>query len=190
MKLKFVATALALASFGAQAIQASQTDWGVHSPIEVGSPMKAPGAFLDRYTFTIDSASSLSNTAVAANVSISMPVAADILQITDGNYSLWSTGGDGSVGGRDDHSLASWAFNGATGSQSNTVSPLVAGNYYYAVGGLAAGISGGQYTLLSVLTPIPISALTQAPVPEPETYAMMLSGLGAFGFLAHRRRRN
>jgi hypothetical protein len=31
--------------------------------------------------------------------------------------------------------------------------------------------------------------LVAAPVPEPETYAMMLAGLGAIGFMAARRRR-
>ena len=31
-------------------------------------------------------------------------------------------------------------------------------------------------------------ALTAAPVPEPETYALMLAGLGAVGFAARRRK--
>jgi hypothetical protein len=30
---------------------------------------------------------------------------------------------------------------------------------------------------------------TLAPIPEPETYAMLLAGLALFGFIAHRRRK-
>lgn len=33
-------------------------------------------------------------------------------------------------------------------------------------------------------------AATVSPVPEPSTYAMMLAGLGLFGFIASRRRKN
>ena len=29
-----------------------------------------------------------------------------------------------------------------------------------------------------------------SPVPEPETYAMLLAGLGLLGFMAHRRKQN
>ena len=34
------------------------------------------------------------------------------------------------------------------------------------------------------------SAATAAPVPEPETYALLAAGLGVIGFLASRRRRD
>jgi hypothetical protein len=55
----------------------------------------------------------------------------------------------------------------------------------------AGGIDGAnseiwpQLTLASInpLNPVPIS-----PVPEPETYAMLLAGLGLLGFMAQRRK--
>ena len=40
---------------------------------------------------------------------------------------------------------------------------------------------GGQLNLVS-------SSTVSAPIPEPETYAMMLAGLGLMGFVARRRR--
>ena len=43
--------------------------------------------------------------------------------------------------------------------------------------GVANGTSGGIYT----------GAISVTAVPEPETYAMMLAGLAALGFLARRR---
>jgi len=39
----------------------------------------------------------------------------------------------------------------------------------------------------SVFTPGPVLTVEIAPVPEPETYAMMLAGLGLLGFVARRR---
>ena len=182
MKLKFVAVA-AIAAMSSAGSFAVTTPWGMHDTVEVGSVLVAPGPFLDFFTFSIGSTSSLASTAVAANVSISVPVSVNILEVVGGTYSLWSMGADNAIGGSGanaDTSMNAWTwnFNGGTGSVSNTVTPLLAGSYYYAVGGLAAGVSGGQYTLVSTVTE----------VPEPETYAMMLAGLGALGFLARRRR--
>ena len=55
---------------------------------------------------------------------------------------------------------------------------LAAGNYYYAVTGMGTGSLGGFYTISSSVTA----------VPEPETYAMMMAGLGVMGLLLKRSR--
>ena len=56
---------------------------------------------------------------------------------------------------------------------------LSPGNYHLEFTGTVIG-AGGQYS----------AAINALPIPEPETYSMMLAGLGAFGFLARRRRKN
>jgi hypothetical protein len=57
---------------------------------------------------------------------------------------------------------------------------LTAGSYYIAVNGVVQGAGGGTYT--SNVN------LALAPVPEAETYAMMVAGLGLLGFMARRRK--
>ena len=56
---------------------------------------------------------------------------------------------------------------------------LPAGNYFYEVSGGNYGTQIGQVSFSSTI----INA-----VPESETYAMLLAGLGALGFVARRRR--
>ena len=66
------------------------------------------------------------------------------------------------------------------GPLSLSLSNLGAGDYAIAVTGFTSGSAGGAYT----------GILAAAPVPEPETYALMLAGLGIVGFIASRRRQN
>ncbi|MEJ6007394.1 FxDxF family PEP-CTERM protein [Paucibacter sp. AS339] len=176
-KLKSV-LALAALSLGSVAAQAATTDWGVHGNLEVGIGFNsAIGSFTDYFLFEINPGpSTVSSTAVANNLGDGI-----VLNILNGKYSVWNAGTDGVVGGvgaaADSQVSAEFLFNGLSGNTTNSVL-LSAGNYYYKVTGDAAGLSGGMYTLTSTL----------APVPEPETYAMLLAGLGAVGFMVRRRK--
>lgn len=69
---------------------------------------------------------------------------------------------------------------GANGTDGLSFSGLAAGTYALAVTGFTSGSMGGAYA----------GVLAAAPVPEPETYALMLAGLGIVGFIASRRRNN
>jgi len=70
---------------------------------------------------------------------------------------------------------ATQASLGAGGSVLNL--GLTPGMYHLHFTGMVNG-AGGQYS----------AAINATPVPEPETYAMLLAGLGAVGFLARRRK--
>jgi hypothetical protein len=58
------------------------------------------------------------------------------------------------------------------------------GEYFYKVAGIATGNAVGGYNLRVDTYK---SEAIPSPVPEPETYAMMLAGLGLLGFAARRK---
>jgi hypothetical protein len=178
MSMKSVIAAAALLSL-AGAASAVTIDWGVHAPAESNSPTATPGLFTDVYTFSVLGQNVIAGVAVANNVVVTpFPnFNITVYNIAGGLFSLWEDNGSPGMGGGDVKIGGDWMFDGTTGSTSHSMA-LNTGSYFYMVTGNATGTSGGLYTIASAL----------APVPEPETYALMLAGLGAIGFMAARRR--
>lgn len=118
------------------------------------------GAIFDTFSFSLGAATTVSSGVLSFGT------------IVGGAYSLYSAGADGVIGGGDDVGIGAWTFGG-----TNAVS-LGAGNYYYSV--LGGAPSSASYVIASAT----------APVPEPETYALLAAGLGVIGFVVSRRRRD
>jgi PEP-CTERM motif len=164
MKLKTIAAAAAVA-LTTLSSHASNTDWGSHALLEVGVGSATNSAIFDTFTFSLGGSSTVASSVVSFGT------------VVGGAYSLYSYGADNLMGTGDDMGVGAWTFSGTP--VVNTVS-LTAGNYYYSVLGGAMG--SAQYVISS--------AATAAPVPEPETYALLAAGLGIIGFVSSRRRRD
>lgn len=121
--------------------------------------------FTDKYTFTLTGASTITGDLLSYTGN-----AKNGLDITNlalyGTSGLLLTGTQVSTGASD-----VWQLSSAV---------LGAGNYYLAVSGSAVSKSAGSYSL----------GVTVTPVPEPETYAMLLGGLGLMGVVARRRKQS
>lgn len=67
------------------------------------------------------------------------------------------------------------------------VSNFVGGNFSLAISGLSSPIIDGDYSINGNIAGT-FAAATQAVVPEPAAWALMISGFGMVGFAARRRR--
>ena len=160
---------LAAAAVSVLAINANATTilWGNHDSLELGAVLADPGAFDDFIKFSIPGSSNLSSTTVAHNLT-------NVLGIDNGVVKLFQEGSGGS-----NTLVGQYSFDGTTGSTWHSFLSLGAGSYYYEITGNATGTHGGFYSISS----------TVAAVPEPESYALLLAGLGVVGSL-YRRRKN
>jgi hypothetical protein len=98
--------------------------------------------------------------------------------------SLYRVGGGTGTGGTGADTLVTAGNSLQTGAMDVwTLSSdnLTAGNYYVLVSGNLVSDTSASFGGAVMLSPM-------APVPEPETYGMMLAGLGVLGFLARRRK--
>ena len=131
-------------------------------------PGTAGGSFEEHANFVISTASDVNGSANTYALAFN---GVNLHEIDDLTINVW----DGV------HPLGT--INYATFSGDNVTTwfgTLGAGQYHLDIDGVfGPNATGGQYSV----------ALNAVPaVPEPETYALMLAGLGALGFIARRRR--
>lgn len=181
MKKALLAIALAGAVSAAQAGTIGLTsgdfpyDLGANPNDEnIYSVTHQPESFYDIFTFSLTTASDT----ISSAVSLLLPnpfQPGTSYEINNGTLSLFSDpDGDGAAGVNAQLATTNFGDTNGTLGYFN----VDAGSYYWAVAGDAVGSNGGVYLF---------AANTAAVVPEPETYAMMLAGLGMIGFIGRRR---
>lgn len=149
--------------FAVSGAQASTTDWGTHDTIETGIASLS-GSFSEIFDFTLTApTTSLSTLAVSAEASPFFGLSTDSI--------VWLYKETGAV----DQFLSAYSFGSLF-----TAHGLLAGDYYYKVTGSTTGSLGGVLALTSTTAPVTV-------VPEPESYLMLLAGLGMIGLMAKRR---
>jgi hypothetical protein len=133
--------------------------------------------FADHFTFTVEGTTGMNFDAIISSISRTADTGLDISAL-----SLYRVGGG--TGGTMGDTLVTSGTSLQTGAMDVwTLSSdnLMAGNYYVLVSGNLVSDTSASFGGAVMLSPM-------APVPEPETYGMMLAGLGVLGFLARRRK--
>ena len=132
--------------------------------------------FADHFTFSVEGTTGMNFDAIISSISRSADTGLDISAL-----SLYRVGGGTGTGGTAGDTLVSSGKSLNTGTMdvwSLSSNNLAAGSYYVLVSGNLVSDTSASFG----------GAVMLAPVPEPETYGMMLAGLGVLGFLARRRK--
>jgi hypothetical protein len=165
-----VAAACALlwgTAFNAQAATYNLGTLSTGAPLSFNAAVTSAGPFSDIFTFTLPAA-------VSSGFSLLNFPVSGLFNTVLTSATLFSNA-DGNLFNGDDSMVKTGTATSSGISFTNGAS--AAGTYYLNVTGISTGPQGGLYN----------GAISVAAVPEPETYAMLLAGLGVMGFIARRR---
>ena len=179
----------ATATFGSSAVMAQTTPAVIGNTPQVldltdGSgffgdtfAMNNNGAtFADHFTFSVTGTTGMNFDAIVSSISRTADTGLDFSAL-----SLYRVGGGTGTGGTAGDTLVTTGSSLQSGSMDVwTLSSdnLAAGDYYILASGNLVSDTSASFG----------GAVMMAPVPEPETYGMMLAGLGVLGVLARRRK--
>lgn len=172
MKLKFLAVAAALVVSGT-AMAKTENLGNLSSPDKAtfGNWFGSSGSFTDTYTFTLDNSSNAVGGLFDFDLSWGLHLDLTSVSLTGGSLSSALV----------DSSPLSFSFGN-----------LGAGTYSLLVSGVVSGQPAGFFDIGGVWYSGKVetsAAQVAAPVPEPETIAMMALGLGAVGWVSRRRQK-
>ena len=177
LKQAVALSVLAGASAGAYAGQQDLGTISTSAPTTFSS-IVAPTTtgFSDIFTFTV---AQPNMGASASVVDIPLSISGFSFDTSLATMSLVSAGADGVIGGGDDTVLKSTVLPSPGNSEDHlslTWNTPLTGVNYLNITGVTGGTEGGIY-----------AGAIAAAVPEPETYAMLLAGLGLMGAVVRRR---
>lgn len=179
----------ATATFGSSAVMAATTVGNTPQVLDLtdgsgffGDTFAAgnkSATFADHFTFSVSGTTGMNFDAIISSISRTADTGLDI-----SGLSLYRVGGGSGTGGTAGDTLVKSGASSMTGAMDVwTLSSdnLTAGSYYVLVSGNLVSDTSAAFGGAVMMSPT-------APVPEPETYGMMLAGLGVLGFLARRRK--
>lgn len=169
--LKLAACLVALSGLCANA-QATTHNLG---PLTAGVPASFAGSvllgnFTDYFTFSVpvSASSSYATVNAALNVGPTFNTALHSMQVFLDPNGIINSG---------DETLLGTSTTPGNSSLSLVLGPNIAGNMYLTIAGLANGSAGGLYA----------GAINITPIPEPETWGMLMAGLSLMGTMVRRR---
>ncbi len=154
------------------------------NPNLINSSTTATKTFYDDFVFTISSGSTLNNSFLGSlQLSLQLPLISSISGFSESLYS----GSVTSYSTTSANPFAATSLLATTTTNTLSATNLSAGTYTLQF----SGTIGKATSLLGIVSPTTggyVSIVSISPVPEADTYAMLLVGLSLLGFVAQRRR--